>query len=103
MSKPIFVFDTFYDPVIVGMAVAWLFVDQNFHESMGSNVTEMLDDIRTAFAGLVIQADWMDNKTKLATLEKSKLMGSAIGYPHWLFDEGVLDQYYDGVRFGHKF
>lgn len=80
------------------MAVAWLFVDEHFHQNVGPHITEMLDDVRTAFADIVMQADWMDNKTKLATLEKSKSMGSAIGYPDWLFGEGELDAYYNGVR-----
>lgn len=83
------------------MAVSWLFVDPNFHETIGPNVVEMLDDIRAAFADLVWQADWMDSRTKMATLEKSKKMASVIGHPHWLFEEGQLDEYYEGVRSSH--
>lgn len=81
-----------------GMAVSWLFVDRNFHETIGPNVIEMLEDIRSAFAALVKQADWMDSQTKMATLEKSKKMASVIGHPNWLFKEGEIDEYYQGVR-----
>ncbi|XP_046487451.1 endothelin-converting enzyme homolog isoform X1 [Neodiprion pinetum] len=83
---------------LMGMAVSWLFVDPKFHEKMGQKVVEMLEDIRAAFASLVQQADWMDAQTKSATLEKSKKMASAIGHPHWLFEEAELNEYYEGIN-----
>ena len=57
----------------------------------------MLEDIRSAFASIVIKADWMDQATKLATLEKSRRMTYAIGHPDWLFDEKKINEYYEGV------
>lgn len=82
-----------------GMAVSWLFVDPTFHSNNAHKVMEMLEDIRKAFASLVIKMDWMDKSTKIATLEKNRKMSSAIGFPEWLFDEKKLDEYYEGVRF----
>lgn len=80
------------------MAVSWLFVDPSFHEDKGKKVFEMLDDIKQAFASLVLRTDWMDQQTKKATLEKNRKMESQIGFPDWLFDEKVLNEYYEGVR-----
>lgn len=79
------------------MAVSWLFVDPSFHESKGKKVFEMLDDIKEAFASLVLRTDWMDKQTKTATLEKNRKMESQIGFPDWLFDEKMLNEYYEGV------
>lgn len=81
----------------LGMAVSWLFVDPSFHEGKGKKVFEMLSDIKEAFATLVLRSDWMDKKTKTATLEKNRKMESQIGFPDWLFNEAMLNEYYEGV------
>ncbi|KOC67822.1 Endothelin-converting enzyme 1 [Habropoda laboriosa] len=82
---------------LMGMAVSWLFVDRSFHEDKGKKVFEMMDDIKDAFASLVLGTDWMDKQTKTATLEKNRKMESQIGFPNWLFDEQVLNGYYEGI------
>lgn len=82
---------------LMGMAVAWLFVEPDFHDSVGPKVKEMVDDIKAAFASMVIESDWMDQRTKLATLEKNKKMSSLIGYPLWLFSEEDINGYYEGI------
>lgn len=82
-----------------GMAVSWLFVDPTFHSNKAREVMEMLENIREAFALLVVKMDWMDQPTKMATLEKNRKMTSGIGFPEWLFDEKKLNEYYEGVRF----
>ncbi|XP_050586554.1 neprilysin-1 isoform X4 [Bombus affinis] len=81
----------------LGMAVSWLFVDPSFHENKGKKVFEMLDDIKQAFASMVLRTDWMDRQTKMATIEKNRKMESQIGFPDWLFDEKVLNEYYEGI------
>lgn len=80
------------------MAVSWLFVDSTFHEDKGKKVLEMLDNIKQAFASMVLRTDWMDQRTKQATLEKNRKMESQIGFPDWLFTENELDEYYENVR-----
>lgn len=82
----------------LGMAVSWLFVEPSFQEDKGKKVSEMLDDIKEAFASLVSRTDWMDRQTKTATLEKNRKMESQIGFPDWLFHEDILNEYYEGVR-----
>ncbi|XP_053997359.1 neprilysin-4 isoform X1 [Hylaeus anthracinus] len=83
---------------LMGMAVSWLFVDPSFHEDKGKKVFEMLNDIKEAFASLVLRTDWMDKQTKTATLEKNRKMESQIGFPKWLFDEEILNDYYEGIK-----
>lgn len=84
--------------IILGMATSWLFVDSSFHEDKGKNVLEMLDNIKQAFASMVLRTDWMDQRTKLATLEKNRKMKTQIGFPDWLFAEKELDEYYESVK-----
>lgn len=79
------------------MAVSWLFVERNFHNETEPKVKEMVNDIKDAFASMVIDSDWMDEQTKTATLEKNKKMSSLIGYPRWLFNTNDLNDYYEGV------
>lgn len=57
----------------------------------------MLEDVKEAFASLVIKTEWMDQSTKTATLEKSRKMESEIGFPTWLFNEEELNKEYKGV------
>lgn len=85
------------------MAVSWLFVDPTFHSNDAMKVQEMLENIKEAFASLVVKTDWMDQTTKTATLEKNRKMNSKIGFPKWLFNEEKLNQYYQGVRIGSSF
>ena len=47
---------------------------------------------------MVLRTDWMDQRTKQATLEKNRKMESQIGFPDWLFTENELDEYYENVR-----
>lgn len=82
---------------LMGMAVSWLFVDSTFHEDKGKKVLEMLDNIKQAFASMVLRTDWMDQRTKQATLEKNRKMESQIGFPDWLFTENELDEYYENI------
>ncbi|XP_015119868.1 neprilysin-4 [Diachasma alloeum] len=83
---------------MMGMAVSWLFVDPKFSTETAPKVAEMLEHIRTSFASLVTTTAWMDQKTKLSTLEKSKKMVYVIGHPDWLFDEKILNEYYEGIE-----
>lgn len=79
------------------MATSWLFIDPKHESEKAQQVSEMLENIKEAFENLISNANWMDDETRGATLEKSRAMISAIGYPPWLFDEQKLNDYYKGV------
>jgi predicted metalloendopeptidase len=57
----------------------------------------MLADIQWAFSSLVHSADWMDEDTKVATLDKAAAVKQFVGFPEWLLDSGQLEDYYEGV------
>ncbi|XP_014225876.1 neprilysin-1-like [Trichogramma pretiosum] len=85
---------------LMGMAVAWLVVEPAFaRDGSRDRVAEMLDNIKRAFIDFVVEdIEWMDGPTKVATLEKNRRMKSLIGFPDWLFEDGRLDEYYDGIN-----
>jgi predicted metalloendopeptidase len=57
----------------------------------------MLADIQWAFSTLVRSVDWMDENTKIATLDKAAAVRHFVGFPEWLLERGELELYYDGV------
>ncbi|XP_014217633.1 neprilysin-11-like [Copidosoma floridanum] len=84
---------------LMGMAVAWLYVNPMFLKDGSSNqVYEMLKNIKTSFSKHVSNVDWMDKRTKQATMEKNRNMRSLIAYPEWLFEEILLNDYYRGMN-----
>ncbi|XP_011499234.1 PREDICTED: neprilysin-1 [Ceratosolen solmsi marchali] len=84
---------------LMGMAVSWLYVNPSF-TSDGSidQVSEMLENIKLSFSKFVLGVDWMDDQTKIKTLEKNRKMKSLIGFPKWLFQTGELDIFYKGIN-----
>lgn len=83
---------------IMGMAVSYAILDEDFLNNSMPRVLEMMENIRESFNDLVRQVNWMDDGTKCVTLEKSLAMRSLIGYPEWLTKEGMLDEYYSDVN-----
>lgn len=81
----------------MGVAVSYGIVDKTFMSSTKPKVDIMLNDIQSAFTDRVKQLSWMDKDTKRATLEKSKEMVSFIGFPEWLMDTEVIEEYYANI------
>uniref|UniRef100_A0A1B0B329 Peptidase M13 N-terminal domain-containing protein n=1 Tax=Glossina palpalis gambiensis TaxID=67801 RepID=A0A1B0B329_9MUSC len=82
---------------LMGMAVSYALVDDNFTRHKLPNVRRMLENIRQAFNDLVRSTSWMDEPTKRETLKKSAGMQSFIGYPDWITNATALNAYYEGV------
>lgn len=83
---------------MMGMAVSYAIAKPNFYQEIRPKVITMLENIRTAFNQLVQQTNWMDEQTKLSTLEKSDAMKSLIGFPEWILDDGELDDFYENIK-----
>lgn len=64
---------------LMGFAVSFLIVEDNFTTTTKPNVEHMIDNIRRSFNNLVYHASWMDWETKERTLKKSQKMKSLIG------------------------
>ena len=47
--------------------------------------------------GYIKKLSWMDEKTKIATIEKIQAIKKFIGLPSWLLEKEDLDSYYGNV------
>ncbi|KAM3958770.1 endothelin-converting enzyme homolog [Aphomia sociella] len=83
---------------LMGMAVSYAIVDPYFHNVTKPKIQTMLDEIKNALAHLVGKTKWMDDDTKLATYHKIIEMKTLIGFPNWFFEDGRLEEYYDGIE-----
>ncbi|KAF2901565.1 hypothetical protein ILUMI_04622 [Ignelater luminosus] len=81
----------------MGLAVSYGIADKQFLNNTKPKVEHMLNDIKDAFVERVDGLNWMDKETKKVTLEKSKEMISFIGFPEWLLDRVVLEDYYNNI------
>ena len=64
-------------------------------------VEEMIHNIKSAFYTMVKSANWIDEGTKNATLEKVKDVNTSIGFPDWILSRFELGQYYEDVSGGY--
>lgn len=83
---------------LMGMAVSYSIVNQDFISQTKPKVDSMLKNIRQAFSDLVMKTSWMDQKTKIATLDKAKTMKSFIGFPNWILVRTELERFYNGLE-----
>ncbi|XP_052127509.1 endothelin-converting enzyme 2 isoform X2 [Frankliniella occidentalis] len=83
---------------LMGMAVSYGMADVAYLRTVGEKVHEMLGDVKSVFQEMVADLDWMDAPTKAATLDKVKAMKSFVGFPEWLLNVTLLDEYYEGIN-----
>ncbi|XP_021705843.1 endothelin-converting enzyme 2 isoform X2 [Aedes aegypti] len=83
---------------LMGLAVSYTIADRDFLERTKPRVEQMVTNIRTEFDQMILETDWMDAYTKYASLEKSKVMKSLIGFPEWVLDVGKLEKHYRGFQ-----
>lgn len=57
----------------------------------------MMENIHWSFEKLVSELNWMDDRTKKKTLHKARQMKTLVGYPNFIKDPKLLDEYYENV------
>lgn len=57
----------------------------------------MVDNIQFAFQQNMETISWMDEASRSAALRKIKVMKKYIGFPKWLPQKEVLEEFYAGV------
>jgi putative endopeptidase len=65
----------------LGEPLGQLFVEQHFGPESKQKVSEMVEDLRTAFKTRIENLEWMSPETKEKALEKLAAFGYKIGYP----------------------
>ncbi|XP_054275667.1 endothelin-converting enzyme homolog [Macrosteles quadrilineatus] len=79
-------------------AISHVIASQNRLEESTKKVQDMLRDITTAFSGMVRALDWMDHRTKAATLGKAAAIRKYVGYPDWLMNVTELENLYSNLN-----
>lgn len=59
----------------------------------------MFEELRDAFGEMLNETEWMDASTKKTALFKLKAMLPLVGYPDFVLNETLLDEFYEEVRF----
>ena len=65
----------------LGEAVGQLYVAQYWPDSTAQKAQELVDDVRAAYRDKIEHADWMDEATRKAALEKLGTFDPRIGHP----------------------
>ncbi|KAJ8668492.1 hypothetical protein QAD02_010155 [Eretmocerus hayati] len=75
-------------------SVGALYVRKYFQKSARERATILFRTIQYEFRKLIQQADWMDELTQIAALEKADALHGIIAYPDELMKDSVLDRFY---------
>jgi endothelin-converting enzyme/putative endopeptidase len=69
----------------LGEAVGQLYVAEHWPDATARQAQELVDDVRAAYADKIAHADWMDEATRKAALEKLASFDPRIGHPvNWI-------------------
>ncbi|KJH48374.1 peptidase family M13 [Dictyocaulus viviparus] len=59
---------------------------------------EIVEDIMSSFREILHENEWINEAMKTKVLNKLKLMRRQIGYPEFILDDRMLDDYYSGLN-----
>lgn len=78
---------------------SYLYVKKNFTFTSGTKeeVERIVQKIKRAFEEALVNATWMDEKTKISAKKKLAKMAVKIGYPTWLLNTTILEDLYQYV------
>lgn len=89
----------------VDMGVSMLFVtdrESEFTNGSMHHADQMIENIRGAFIENLKSVNWMDDETKQAAKEKAEAMIQQIGYPPFITNLTLLEQYFSGLEANPK-
>jgi len=85
------------------MGVSRLFIKgSGFTNESVHQADEMVQHIRNAFIDNLNDVAWMDSETKEAAKEKAEAMFQQIGYPDFIMNDTLLEEYFAGLKLDPK-
>ncbi|CAK9301444.1 unnamed protein product [Gordionus sp. m RMFG-2023] len=84
-------------PKFMQFPLSSLYLRSNFNSKDKAKVEGMVDLIKVAYKERLKNLDWMDELTKIKSMEKVDSLKSKIGYPEYVVDPVELDQDYQGL------
>lgn len=76
-----------------------MYVREYFEEAARQSMNEMVKDIRSVFAEIIDELEWMDDETRVRAKGKSASMTTHIAYPDELLNDKKLIDLYENVTF----
>lgn len=80
------------------IATAAIYVRRFFDGKSKQTAVDIARKIHEQFIETLKQVSWMDEKSRVAAIEKAKAMEFYIGYPDALLNDTLIDEYYDDLE-----
>ncbi|XP_033212748.1 neprilysin-2-like [Belonocnema kinseyi] len=77
------------------LSVGALYVRKQFSPESKKSAEEIEFAIERQFEKIILEADWMDEITRLNALNRLASMNSFIGCPNELFDDNILNEFFE--------
>eukprot|EP00457_Paulinella_chromatophora_P006412 gb/GEZN01006430.1/.p1 GENE.gb/GEZN01006430.1/~~gb/GEZN01006430.1/.p1 ORF type:complete len:460 (+),score=71.40 gb/GEZN01006430.1/:201-1382(+) len=82
----------------LGFAMDRAFVNQTNGAAARETAKDMIRRVKTAFQTEVLESlSWMDRQTKIKAADKASAVDDMLGFPDWIFNQTVMEEYYEGV------
>ncbi|XP_071042056.1 endothelin-converting enzyme 2 [Parasteatoda tepidariorum] len=85
-----------------GMALASLYVKQEFNEEIESEIKSLITSLKQAFMGGIRHITWLDPETRVSCEEKVESMTTKLGFPRYILDPVQLDTDYAGLEISEE-
>eukprot|EP00092_Neocalanus_flemingeri_P065816 GFUD01080095.1.p1 GENE.GFUD01080095.1~~GFUD01080095.1.p1 ORF type:complete len:831 (-),score=230.51 GFUD01080095.1:109-2601(-) len=85
---------------VLGFAVGAQFVNQTFDKKTKPEAEEMIKLITKAFRQGLVEAEWMDEKTRYQAEKKADKIANMIGYPDYIVNNTALEEKYKDLSVG---
>lgn len=80
---------------IAPQAVSRLYVDKHFSRNAKESASQMISGLQDSLRSLLQTNEWLDAKTKTASLNKLSHVKKNVAYPEWLIHNDQLDAFYN--------
>ncbi|KAK4878383.1 hypothetical protein RN001_010889 [Aquatica leii] len=84
--------------IALSMAATYEYQRYHFNTAKMQNVSQMINDLQTAFLNILDKSDWLDEPSRQKAKEKASKMITLLGYPNFVEDGVEVDKYYSNVR-----
>jgi len=88
---------------VLGFAIGAQFVNETFHNQTKPEAEKMIKLITKAFRQGLIEADWMDEKTRYQAEKKAEKITNMIGYPDYIVNNTALEEKYKDLPVGEGY
>ena len=88
---------------VLGFAVGAQFVNETFDAGTKPQAEHMIQLITEAFRRGLVEADWMDDKTRAEAEKKAEKITNMIGFPDYIVNNTALEEKYQELRVGEEY